>query len=152
MSILEKLERDMIEATKARESERLGVIRFVRSELKNRRIELKRDLEDDDVIEVLARVVKRHHESIDQFAGGGRDDLVERERRQLAVVEGYLPEKLEDAEIAALIEQAIEETGAAGRGGLGLVMKAIMPKVKGRADGSVVKRMVEARLSELIEE
>jgi hypothetical protein len=152
MSILEKLERDMIEATKARDSERLGVIRFVRSELKNRSIELRRDLEDDDVIEVLARVVKRHNESIEQFAGGGRDDLVERERRQRAVVEAYLPERLAEAEIASLIEQSIEETGAAGRGGLGLVMKAIMPKVRGRADGKAVKRMVEARLSEAVEE
>lgn len=148
MSILERLERDMIEATKARESERLGVIRFVRSELKNRQIELRRDLEDDDVIEVLARIAKRHNESIEQFGEGGRDDLVESERRQLAVVEGYLPEKLGNDKIAELIEMAIEETGASGRAGLGLVMKAIMPKVKGRADGNVVKRMVENRLAE----
>jgi uncharacterized protein YqeY len=152
MSILEKLERDMIEATKARESERLGVIRFVRSEVKNRQIELGRALEDDDVIEVLARVAKRHNESIEQFAVGGRDDLVDRERRQLAVVESYLPEKLGDDEIAELITQAIEETGATGRGGLGLVMKTIMPKLRGRADGSAVKQMVEKRLSEPAEE
>jgi len=152
MSILERLERDMIEATKARESERLGVIRFVRSELKNRQIELGRDLEDDDVIEVLARVAKRHNESIEQFTEGGRDDLVESERRQLAVVQVYLPEKLGDDEIARLIEQAIEETGASGRGGLGLVMKAIMPKVKGRADGNAVKQMVQARLAGPAEE
>jgi uncharacterized protein YqeY len=152
MSILERLERDMIEATKARESERLGVIRFVRSELKNRQIELGRDLEDEDVIEVLARVAKRHNESIEQFTEGGRDDLVQSERRQLAVVQVYLPAKLGDDEIAQLIEQAIEETGAAGRGGLGLVMKEIMPKVKGRADGNVVKQMVQARLTGPAEE
>jgi uncharacterized protein YqeY len=152
MSILERLDRDMIEATKARERERLGVIRFVRSELKNRRIELGRDLKDEDVIEVLARVAKRHNESIEQFQEGGRQDLVESERRQLAVVETYLPAKLGDAEIAELITQAIEETGAAGRAGLGLVMKAIMPQVKGRADGNEVKRMVQARLSEPAEE
>jgi uncharacterized protein YqeY len=152
MSILERLERDMIEATKARESERLGVIRFVRSELKNRQIELGRDLEDDDVIEVLARVAKRHNESIEQFAQGGRDDLVESERRQLAVVEAYLPEKLGEAEVAALIDSAVEETGVSGPRGLGLVMKAVMPKVKGRADGSAVKQMVQARLAELEQE
>lgn len=152
MSILERLERDMIEATKARQAERLGVIRFVRSELKNRQIELGRDLEDDDAIEVLARVAKRHGESIEQFTEGGRDDLVQRERRQLAFVEQYLPEKLGETEVAALIEQAIEEVGAVGRGGLGLVMKTIMPKVKGRADGNVVKQMVQARLAEPVEE
>lgn len=152
MSILERLGRDMIEATKARETERLGVIRFVRSELKNRQIELGRDLEDEDAIEVLARVAKRHNESIAQFTEGGRDDLVESERRQLAVVQTYLPEKLGEAEIAVLIEQAIEETGAAGRGGFGLVMKAVMAKAKGRADGNAVKQMVQARLAEPAEE
>jgi uncharacterized protein YqeY len=146
MSILERLERDMIEATKARQSERLGVIRFVRSELKNRQIELGRELEDDDAIEVLARVAKRHNESIAQFAEGGRDDLVEQERRQLAFVQDYMPERLGEAEIAALIEEAIGEVGATDPRGLGLVMKAIMPKVKGRADGRAVKAMVEARL------
>ena len=152
MSILERLERDMVEATKAREAERLGVIRFVRSELKNREIELRRDLEDDDVIEVLARVAKRHNESIEQFREGGRDDLVQREERQLGVVEEYLPEKLDEAEIARLIDAAIEETGATDLGGLGRVMKTIMPKAKGRADGKTVKQMVQARLADLVEE
>ena len=152
MSILERLERDMIEATKARETGRLGVIRFVRSELKNREIELRRGLDDDDVIEIFARVAKRHRESIEQFAEGKRDDLVERERRQLGVVEAYLPEKLGEAEIAAMIGQAIEETGTTDRGGFGRVMKTVMPKVKGRADGNVVKQMVQARLAELVEE
>jgi uncharacterized protein YqeY len=152
MSILERLERDMIKATKAREAERLGAIRFVRSELKNREIELGRDLEDDDVIEVLARVAKRHNESIEQFREGGRDDLVQREERQLSVVQEYLPEQLDDAEIARMIDAVIEEVGATDPGGLGQVMKTIMPKVKGRADGKVVKDKVQARLAALVEE
>lgn len=152
MSILERLERDMIEATKARESERLGVIRYVRSELKNREIELGRKLEDDDAIDVLARVAKRHRESIDQFGDGGREDLVEREKRQLAVVDGYLPTKLDEAEIAAIVQEAIAEAGAAGPGDLGRIMKAVMPKVKGRADGNAVRGVVQTRLAALVEE
>jgi len=152
MSILERLQRDMIEATKAREAERLGVIRFVRSELKNREIELGRKLEDDDAIEVLARIAKRHRESIDQFGEGGREDLVKREKRQLAVVDGYLPAKLDEADIAAIVQEAIDEAGAAGPGDLGRVMKTVMPKVKGRADGSAVRGVVQARLAALAEE
>jgi uncharacterized protein YqeY len=132
MSILERLERDMIKATKAREAERLGAIRFV--------------------IEVLARVAKRHNESIEQFREGGRDDLVQREERQLSVVQEYLPEQLDDAEIARMIDAVIEEVGATDPGGLGQVMKTIMPKVKGRADGKVVKDKVQARLAALVEE
>jgi uncharacterized protein YqeY len=149
MTILERLERDMIEAAKAREKERLGAIRYLRSELKNREIELRRELEDEDVIEVLSRVAKRHRESVTQFRDGGRGDLAEREERQLAVTEGYLPEKLGEGELADLIGRTIEEVGAGGPGDLGAVMKALMPKVKGRADGGVVRGMVHSSLEAL---
>ncbi|MCK4409519.1 MAG: GatB/YqeY domain-containing protein, partial [Candidatus Eisenbacteria sp.] len=94
MTILERLESDMIKAAKARDSERLGVIRFVRSKTKNRQIELKRELKDEDVNEILARIAKQHRESIEQFQEGGRDELVERERGQLAIIEDYLPAQL----------------------------------------------------------
>ncbi len=149
MTILEQLERDMIEAAKAREKERLGAIRFVRSELKNREIELQRELKDDDVVEVLSRVAKRHRESIAQFRDGGRGDLADREERQLAVTDGYLPEKLGEGELAEFIDRAIEEVGAEGSGDLGAVMKAVMPGVKGRADGGVVRGMVQSSLEKL---
>jgi uncharacterized protein YqeY len=147
MSIMERLERDMVQAVKARDAERLGVIRLVRAEAKNLEIELGRKLDDDDAIQVLSRLAKRYRESIEQFTEGGRNDLVERERAQLAVVEEYLPEKLSADEIADLITATIEETGAGGPRGVGLVMKALMPKVKGRADGKAVKDLVLARLS-----
>jgi len=147
MSILDRLKSDMIEATKARESERLGVIRFVRSEMKNRAIELGRDLKDEDAIEVLARVAKRHREAIDQFGPAGRDDLVAKERASLDVVSQYLPEQLSEDEIASLVDEAITESGATSVREMGLVMKAVMPKMKGRADGKVVKAMVQRRLA-----
>ena len=147
MSILERLEKDMVTAAKARDAERLGVIRFVRSRAKNRQIELKRDLKDEDVVEVLARIAKQHRESIAQFAEGGRDELVEREKNQLAIVEEYLPAQLSEDEISEIVNEAIAETGASGPRDMGAVMKAVMPKVKGRADGKVVKGLVQARLT-----
>jgi uncharacterized protein len=147
MSILERLESDMKKAAKAREAERLGVIRFVRSQTKNREIELMRPLTDEDVIGVLARLAKQHREAIEQFKAGGRDELVAAEQRKLAVVNEYLPAKLEDGELEDLIASAIEEAGATGPKDLGLVMKSLMPKVKGRVEGDRVKSLVQSRLS-----
>lgn len=145
MTTLERLERDMIEAIKARETARLGAIRFARSELNNRAIELGRDLKEEDVINVLSRIAKRHRESIGQFEGAGRDDLVVRERAQLEIIEVYLPEKLGESELLAIVDEAIAESGASSRSDLGSVMKAIMPRVKGRADGGVVRALVQSR-------
>lgn len=147
MNILERLESDMVKAAKARDSERLGVIRFVRSRTKNRQIELKRELKDEDVVEVLARIAKQHKESIEQFQEGGRDELVERERRQLAVIEEYLPAQLGEQELLEILSEVIEETGASGPRDIGVVMKTIMPRVKGRADGRMVKALVQSRLT-----
>lgn len=149
MTILERLDRDMVEAAKARDKERLGAIRYVRSEIKNRSIELRRELSDEDAVDVLSRIAKRHRESIEQFRAGGREDLAGREERQLAVAESYLPRKLDGAELTMLVDAAIEEVAARGPGDLGAVMKAIMPKVKGRADGSAVRGMVQSSLEKL---
>ncbi len=147
MSILDRLKSDMIHATKARESERLGVIRFVRSEMQNRAIELGRELEDDDALEVLARLAKKHREAIEQFGGAGRDDLVAKEKAALVVVSEYLPEQLSEEEVSSLVDEAVAETGATSVRDIGLVMKTVMPRVKGRADGKVVKTVVQERLA-----
>ncbi|MCK4679752.1 GatB/YqeY domain-containing protein, partial [bacterium] len=103
MNLLERLESDMIKAAKARDSERLGAIRFVRSRTKNRQIELRRELKDEDVVEVLSRIAKQHRESIEQFQEGGRDELVEHERRQLSVIEEYLPAQLGEQELLEIL-------------------------------------------------
>ena len=147
MNLLERLDDDMIKAAKARDSERLGVIRFVRSRTKNRQIELKRDLKDEDVVEILVRISKQHRESIEQFESGGRDDLVKRERSQLAVLEEYLPAQLGERELLDILVEVIGETGAAGPGDMGKVMKAMMLRIKGRADGKKVKSLVQSRLA-----
>jgi uncharacterized protein YqeY len=148
MSILERLEQDMKKAAKARDSERLGVIRFVRSQTKNREIELKRKLTDEDVLGVLAKLAKQHREAIEQFGEGGRDELVAAERRKLEVVNEYLPAPLDDRELEQIILEIIDETGAAGPRDMGLVMKSLMPRVKGRADGGRVKSLVQSRLAQ----
>ncbi|MBD3349483.1 MAG: GatB/YqeY domain-containing protein [Candidatus Eisenbacteria bacterium] len=146
MTILDRLERDMKEAARARDSARLGAIRFARSELGNRRIEVGRELDESDVTDVLSRIAKRHRESIEQFAGAGRDDLVDRERAQLEVIEEYLPEKLTREELLSIIGEAIEETGASSMRDMGAVMKVVMPRVMGRAEGGEVKSLVQSRL------
>ncbi len=151
MSILEQLKSDMIAAAKAREKERLGAIRFVRSEMKYREIELGRPLKDEDALEVLSRLSKRHRESIEQFTSAERLDLVENEKVGLDVVTGYLPEALTESELAAIVTETIAEVGATAPGEIGLVMKAIMPKVKGRADGKIVKTLVQAGLARATE-
>jgi uncharacterized protein YqeY len=147
MNLLERLNDDMVRAAKARDSERLGAIRFVRSRVQNRQIELRRDLKDEDVVEVLSRIAKQHRESIEQFEVGGRDELVEHERRQLAVVEEYLPERLGEQELLEILSGVIEETGAAGPSDIGAVMQALMPRVRGRADGKRVKSLVQSKLA-----
>ncbi len=147
MNLLERLESDMVKAAKARDSERLGAIRFVRSRTKNRQIELKRELKDEDVIEVLSRIAKQHRESIEQFQEGGRDELVEHERRQLSVIEEYLPAQLGEQELLEILSGVIEETGATGPRDIGTVMKTMMPRVKGLADGKIVKALVQSRLT-----
>ena len=147
MNLLERLDDDMIKAAKARDSERLGVIRFVRSKTKNRQIELMRDLKDEDVVEVLVRIAKQHRESIEQFESGGRDDLVKHERSQLAVIEEYLPAQLGEQELLDILAEVIGETGADGPSDMGKVMKAMMPRIKGRADGKKVKSLVQSRLA-----
>jgi len=151
MSILERLERDMVAATKARDTVRLGVIRYMRSELKNRAIELRKELDGDDCLEVLSRIAKGHREAIEQAESQEREEIAERERAQLAVLKEYLPESLTSEQIDALVDEVIAETGAAGRRDMGRVMGTIMPKVKGRADGAVVKDVVGAKLSALEE-
>lgn len=151
MSILERLQSDMITAAKAREKKRLGAIRFVRSEMKYREIELGCPLKDEDALEVLSKLSKRHRESIEQFTSAGRLDLVENEKVGLAVVTEYLPEALTENELVAIVTETVAEVGASAPGEIGLVMKAVMPKVKGRADGKMVRNLVQTELARATE-
>jgi len=137
---------EMRAAMKAREQARVSTLRMLMAAMKNTQVEKGHELDDEEVVEVIAREAKRRRESIDAFEKGGRPELVEKEGAELAVLESYLPERLSDEELAALVDAAIAETGASSPKEMGNVMKVVMPKVKGRADGTAVSAAVRARL------
>ncbi len=147
MSLLKKIDEDLIKALKAGEKEKATALRGLKSDLKYRKIEKKDELTDDDVIAVLNSNVKKIKDSIEQFGKGGRPDLVAHEKVGLAIMQQYLPEELGADELRSLVEQAIAESGAKSPQQLGLVMKVLMPKVRGRADGKEVNRLVTELLS-----
>ena len=137
---------DMREGMKSRDQSRVGTLRMLMASVKNVEVERLHELSDDEVLEVIAREAKRRRESIDAFAKGGRSDLVDKETAELAVLEAYLPDRLSETELAALVDQAIADTGASSPKQMGEVMKALMPKLRGRADGSQVSALVKVRL------
>lgn len=150
MSLQERLYEDMKKALKERESGKLklSVIRLVRSALKNRAIELGRELTDEDVIEVLAREVKQRREAIEEYKRVGRPDVAAELEAEIAVLQEYLPRQLSRDEIAAEAREVISSVGAKGPKDLGRVMGVLMPRLKGRADGKVVQEVVRALLTE----
>jgi len=143
----DRLVDEMKTAMKARDDIRVSAIRMVRSAVKNREIELGKDLDDREVTEVIASLVKQRRESIRLFQEAGRNDLVTKEERELAILLGFLPEQLDPVEIAGIVEKAIAASGAQGLRDMGKVMKIVMPQVSGRADGNVVGEIVRGKLS-----
>lgn len=146
LSLRERLSDEMKQAMKARDELRLSTIRLIRSAVKNRDIELKRELNDQEIVEAIATLVKQRRESIRLFVDAGRQDLVDKEERELTVLLGFLPQQLNREEVAALVEKAIAESGAQGGKDMGKVMKALMPHVAGRADGKMVSDVVREKL------
>jgi uncharacterized protein YqeY len=124
----------------------LGALRLLHASVKNREVELRRDVEDEEFLEVVAGEVKRRKEAAEAYERGDRQDLLERELREQEVLEGYLPPQLSDEEVAGLIDDAVRATGASGPGDLGKVMGYVMSRAKGRVDGGVVNRLVRERL------
>jgi uncharacterized protein YqeY len=136
----------MKDAMKARDEVRLSTIRLVRSAVRNREIDLKREMGDQEVIETISSLVKQRRESIRLFAEAGRDDLVAKEERELAILLTFLPQQLSREEVAELVVRVIGECGAQGGKDMGRVMKALMPHVAGRADGKLVSDVVKEKL------
>jgi hypothetical protein len=141
MALEERLDNDLKKALKAGEKEKLIVLRGLKSEIKYRRIDKGEDLTEADVVAVLASSAKKVRDSIEQFEKGGRADLVAKEKFGLAIIQDYLPEQLSEEKIRELVVEAIAETGADSPQKVGLVMKAVMPKLKGQADGKLVNRL-----------
>jgi len=149
MSLKEQLVTDMKAAMRDREAgkARLSAIRMIRSAVRNAEIEKGRELDDEGVIEVVAREAKKKRETIEAFAGAGRHDRVEQLSEELHVLESYLPRQLSEAELRDLASQVIQEVGGRSLADMGKVMGRIMPEVKGRADGATVNRIVRELLA-----
>jgi uncharacterized protein YqeY len=147
MGLKERLREDMKEALKAKDKVKLSTIRMINSLIKNAEIEKRGKLTDEEIVQLLMKYAKQRRESIEMYEKGGRQDLVEKEKAELAVVESYLPKQMTEEEIKEIVKEAIEETGASSPKDIGKVMKVVMPKVRGRADGSLVNKIVRDLLS-----
>ena len=146
MSLRDQLEVGLKEAMKSGDRVAVAAIRLSLSEIKNAVIDKRRPLEDNEVVNILRSGVKKRQESIEMFAKGGRQDLVDKETAELKVIERFLPAGLSAAELEALVDAAIAETGAASMKDIGKVMKAVLPKVAGRADGAEINKLIRSRL------
>ncbi|MFT8317550.1 MAG: GatB/YqeY domain-containing protein [Sporolactobacillus sp.] len=147
MSLIDRLNTDMKEAMKAREKARLSVIRMLKASLHNESIKIGNPLSDDEALAVLTRELKQRKDSLQEFENAGRQDLVDEVSVEIAIVQSYMPEQLSEDELQSIVDETISEVGAASKADIGKVMKAIMPKVKGRADGGLINRLVRSKLS-----
>lgn len=146
MSLIERLNEDMKQAMKSQDKFRLSVIRMVRSSVKNAEIERQHPLDDQEVLDILQREVKQRKDSLQDFEKAGRQDLVDQVNEEIRILQEYMPQPMSEEEIKALVQQTIQETGASSKADMGKVMGALMPKVKGRADGKLVNRIVQQYL------
>jgi uncharacterized protein YqeY len=137
----------MKEAMKSRDTLRLSVIRMVISSVKNRDIELRRELNDSEITDAIVSLCKQRRESIRLFKEAGRQDLVEKEEAELALMQEFLPQQLTREELESLVDKAIAETAATSGKDMGKVMKALQPQVSGRADGKLVSEVVKQKLA-----
>lgn len=148
MSLLESLNNDMKQAMKNKEKDKLSVIRMVKASLQNEAIKLgQKELSEEEELTILSRELKQRKDSLHEFDNAGREDLVEKLRAELAVVELYMPKQLSEEEVSKIVKETISEIGANSKADMGKVMAAIMPKVKGKADGSLVNKLVQQHLS-----
>jgi uncharacterized protein YqeY len=147
MSLEEKLLEEMKKAMKTNDKIRLSTIRMIRSSSKNKEIELRRKLEDEDIFKVIQGMVRKGEESIEQFQAGGRNDLVEKEKMEIEILKSFLPQPIPQEEIIKIIDETIQETQSSSLKDLGKVMKAVMPRLGGKADGKVINQLVKERLS-----
>ena len=146
MSLQESLLDDMKSAMKNKDKDKVAVIRMARAAIKDAAINERKDLSDDEVVEVLAKLVKQNKESLAGFEKADRPEQVEKLKREIEILEGYLPEQLSADELEEIVHETIAEVGAQDMSDMGQVMGAIMPKVKGKADGSEVNQLVREKL------
>ncbi|WP_421334348.1 GatB/YqeY domain-containing protein [Aeromonas veronii] len=147
MSLKDQLKDQQKLAMLAKDKARLGAIRLLMAEIKQREVDTRIELNDEDILAVVTKMVKQRRDSISQFEAAGRHDLADKESAEIVVLQEFLPQQLTADEIAALIEQAITESGAAVMADMGKVMAVLKPKIQGRADVGAVSAQVKTRLA-----
>ena len=150
MSLFEQIEKDYIQAYKAKDSVRLTVLRLLKTAVKNKLVDLCRPggtLDDGEMMDLIIKEGKQRQDSIEQYTAAGRSDLADKEAAELTVLQSYLPKPLSDEELTAVIDTAIADTGASSPRDMGKVISAVMAAHKGRVDGKVLSAAVKARLA-----
>jgi uncharacterized protein YqeY len=145
-TIKERLKADMITAMKSKETERLTAIRFIQAAVKKQEVDTRKELDDAALVAILMNQAKQRKDSIDQFRKGGREDLAAKEEAELKILQSYLPEQMSAEDLEKEVTAAIQETGAKTMREMGVVVKAVMAKVAGRAEGSAVSALVKQKL------
>lgn len=148
-SLKERLQNDLKEAMRSKDTQRRDTVRLLISEVKKKEIDLKADLGEGDEIQLLQGQVKQRRDSIEQFRAGGRDDLAAKEESQIEVIESYLPQQMSDDELNTFVDDGIAQTGATGPRDMGKVMGLLSKSASGRVEGRRLSEVVRTRLAEL---
>ena len=146
MGLREKIDIDTKEALKSGAKDKLSTLRMLNAALKNKQIDKRRPLTEEEVFETVRSLIKQRKDSIEQFAKGGRQDLVDKETAEVAVLEVYLPQQMSREELEVMVRDAVAQSGAQGARDMGKVMKALIPMVGGRADGKLISELVKNAL------
>jgi uncharacterized protein YqeY len=146
MGLKEQIDTNIKEALKAGAKDKVSALRMLSAALKNKQIDKRRPLTDDEVMETVRSLIKQRKDSIEQFARGGRQDLVDKETAEVVVLEVYLPQQMSPEELESLVRDAVAQTGAQGARDMGKVMKALVPLVGGRADNKLMSELVKRAL------
>jgi len=147
LRLINQIQEDLKRSMKAKDGNRVSVLRFLLSSIQNREIEKRDALDDEEVLAEITTSAKRRKESMEAFGEGGRMDLVEKEAAELAILQEYLPEQLSPDEIRGVVQEVVEAVGAKTASDLGKVMKELMPRLRGKADGKLVNEIVQEALS-----
>lgn len=146
MTLSEKINNDLKEAMKNKDTFKLGVIRMVKGAMQLAKKSPREELTDDDVINVLSKQIKMRREAIEQFEKAGREDLVEQNKKEVEILSSYMPEALSDEELNKILDKVFDEVKPTSQKDMGLIMKSVTPLVKGRADMSLVSKLIKERL------
>ena len=149
MTLRERLDADMKDAMRAKDQLRLDVVRAVKSAVKYREVEGEKAvvLDEAGILQVLGSEIKKRRDSVEQYRAGGREELAKKEEAEIAILQGWLPTQLTEAEVRAKVDAVVQQVGAKGPKDMGAVMKALLPEVQGKADGKLVSELVKARLA-----